>query len=136
MTPEVLAAQDGVLSVFMRGAGEWGSDSSRWRDTAGRMFLLADALQVDDLTLHVADAQAVRLLGEHSDRQESCVVVYLPTCKAAKSLPRAMRRCIEHVRAERRKAEREEVQEADRDDRWGMLPTDGDDGIDPQGRTF
>lgn len=104
MTPEVLAAQDGVLAVFMRGAGEWGRESFRWRDAAGRMFLLADALHVDDLTLHVADAQAVRLLGAHSDRQEGCVVVYQPTSKAAKSLPRAMRKCIEHIRAVRRNA--------------------------------
>jgi hypothetical protein len=103
MTPEVLAAHDGVLAVFV-GMGAYGVHRGDWIAAWSRVEDLATATNSDDLVVHVADAQAIRLLCVDA---LCCVVVYQPTCKAAKSLPRAMRRCIEHVREERRKAERE-----------------------------
>jgi hypothetical protein len=101
MTPEVLAAQDGVLAVFV-GSTVCVGDDARWFSAAARTEELATATNSDDLVVHVAEAQAIRFL---CVGDLHCIVVYQPTCKAAKSLPRAMRRCIEHVRAEQRKAE-------------------------------
>jgi hypothetical protein len=134
MTPEVLAAQDGVLAVFMGSNGMPAAvsmgDAAKWRRVVDYVCMAADDAHVDGLVVHLADAQGIRLLCVDD---LCCVVVYQPTCKAAKSLPRSMRRCIEHIRAERRAA-----------DNWflgtgsemGGYDQDDDENIDPQGRTF
>jgi len=94
MTPEVLAAKDGILAVFVGFALQWG-DHLKWRAVAMKTLSLAAELKVDDLTVRVADAQLIRLL---SIDDLECIVVYNPDGKIMKSLPRCMRRCVEHVR--------------------------------------
>lgn len=103
VTPNSLAQTDGVLAVFVGLSVEYG-DHPVWRNAATKAMFIAEDLKVDDLTVHVGDAQTIRLLAV-DDLQ--CVVVYRSGHHCAKSMPRSMRRCIAYVRDERRKAEQQ-----------------------------
>ena len=105
MTPEVLAAQEGILAVFV-GATVCEGDVDRWWSAAARTEELATATNADDLSIRINDAQVIRMMTVDDIR---CIVVYNPDGRIMKSLPRAMRRCIEHVRAQWRAAEKAEV---------------------------
>lgn len=128
VTPNSLAQTDGVLAVFVGLFVEY-SDHARWRQAAIGAMRIADDLTVDDLTVHVGDAQTIRLLAV-DDLQ--CVVVYRSGHHCAKSMPRSMRRCIAYVRDERRRAETEVVvgpsKEAPRPHGGSCIVRGGEDG--------
>lgn len=104
MTPEVLAAQEGILAVFVGDTVSVGGlhTAASWLSTKRAVEDLATATSADDLSIRVNDAQVIRMM---TIDDLCCTVVYRPDGRIMKSLPRSMRRCIEHVRVEIRKAE-------------------------------
>ena len=94
MTPEVLAAQAGLLAVFV-GEHVACGDFIMWSSVRCAVENLATAAGADDLSIRVNDAQVIRMM---SIDDVCCTVVYRPDGRIMKSLPRSMRRCIEHVR--------------------------------------
>ena len=102
MTPEVLAAQDGILAVFV-GAFVCLGDVERWWSSANRVEELATASGATDISAHIELVHPVVIRFTVVDGLH-CIVVYRPDGRIMKSLPRSMRRCIEYVRKDRKES--------------------------------
>jgi len=102
LTPETLAQADGVLAVFVDSRESHG-DCDVWRVAVRLAMEMAGDLRVDDLIVHAARAQTIRVVVDGAD---ACAVVTVQGHRVGKSLPRAMRKILAAVRAERRATER------------------------------
>lgn len=96
MTPEVLAAQDGILAVFV-GTEVCLGEVWQWWPSASHVKELSLASGSTDIVVHIDLVHPVVIRFMVVDGLH-CAVVYRPDGRIMKSLPRSMRRCIEHVR--------------------------------------
>lgn len=100
MTPEVLAAQEGILAVFV-GVPTWvGTEKQKaeergWGVVVEHVRHIAEEVLAGDMLVRIDDTDSIRFMLVGGIQ---CIVVHQHDGRIMKSLPRSMRRCIEHVR--------------------------------------